>query len=214
MSRDIRLDVDFLGNMKTRKLIRELGDHGAVCMIRLWSYVALRHPKGLMNGMTTDDLEDASGWTGERGVFSAYALRMRWVDQGDDGHLSIHDWSTHQRWVFRSEDRSEAAKAAVDARWEKYRNQTLNTERIRPVFGENTECNTPLLSFPITKSKDSVTRKRFTIPTIEEIKEWCEARRNTVDPIKFHAHYTANGWKVGKNPMKNWKAAIVTWEKN
>jgi hypothetical protein len=34
-----------------------------------------------------------------------------------------------------------------------------------------------------------------------------------VDPVKFHAHYTANGWKVGKNPMKNWKAAVVTWER-
>jgi len=55
---------------------------------------------------------------------------------------------------------------------------------------------------------------RFTIPPIEEIRAYCEARKNTVDAEKFHAHYTANGWKVGKNPMKNWKAAVVTWEKS
>jgi hypothetical protein len=56
---------------------------------------------------------------------------------------------------------------------------------------------------------------RFTIPTVEEISEYCRARNNNVDPLKFHAYYTSNGWRVGKNPMKNWKAAVVsTWEKN
>lgn len=56
---------------------------------------------------------------------------------------------------------------------------------------------------------------RFTIPTVEEISEYCTARGNNVDPVKFHAFYTSNGWKVGKNPMRNWKAAVVsTWEKN
>jgi len=56
--------------------------------------------------------------------------------------------------------------------------------------------------------------KRFVAPTVEEIAEYCTARNNMVNPHKFHAHYTANGWRVGKNPMKNWKAAVVTWENN
>lgn len=60
---------------------------------------------------------------------------------------------------------------------------------------------------------DRAKTARFTVPAIEEIQEYCTARKNTVDPVKFHAHYTANGWKVGKNPMKNWKAAVVTWER-
>jgi uncharacterized protein YdaU (DUF1376 family) len=55
---------------------------------------------------------------------------------------------------------------------------------------------------------------RFTPPTLDDVSDYCKARENRVDPIKFHAHYTANGWRVGKNPMKNWKAAIVTWERN
>jgi hypothetical protein len=55
---------------------------------------------------------------------------------------------------------------------------------------------------------------RFTPPTIEQVSEYCRARNNQVDAVKFHAYYTSNGWKVGKNPMKNWKAAVVsTWEK-
>ena len=67
------------------------------------------------------------------------------------------------------------------------------------------------------KIKPNVTRTRnvrFTIPTVEEVAEYCQARGNSVDPEKFHAFYTSNGWRVGKNPMKNWKAAVVsTWEK-
>jgi uncharacterized protein YdaU (DUF1376 family) len=54
---------------------------------------------------------------------------------------------------------------------------------------------------------------RFTPPTLEEVSEYCKSRGNNIDPVKFHAHYTANGWRVGKNPMKVWKAAVVTWER-
>ncbi len=54
---------------------------------------------------------------------------------------------------------------------------------------------------------------RFTPPTLQEVSEYCKTRGNTVDPIKWHAHYTANGWRVGKNKMQDWKAAVVTWER-
>ena len=55
---------------------------------------------------------------------------------------------------------------------------------------------------------------RFTIPTLDEVSEHVKARGGRIDPIKFHAHYTSNGWKVGKNPMKSWRAAVVTWERS
>lgn len=51
-------------------------------------------------------------------------------------------------------------------------------------------------------------------PTLEEVKLFCDERNNGVDPDKFFNYYESNGWKVGKNPMKDWKAAIRTWEKN
>lgn len=55
---------------------------------------------------------------------------------------------------------------------------------------------------------------RFTPPTIEEVTAYCKERNNNVDPQKWINHYTANGWKVGRNPMKDWKAAVRTWESN
>lgn len=58
------------------------------------------------------------------------------------------------------------------------------------------------------------TTKKFIKPTVEEIREYCTSRRNSVDAEKFHDYYEANGWKIGKNSMKDWKAAVRTWEKN
>ena len=55
---------------------------------------------------------------------------------------------------------------------------------------------------------------RFVKPTVEEIKAYCEERKNSVDAEKFLNYYESNGWKVGKNPMKDWKAAVRTWEKS
>nr|DAV61247.1 MAG TPA: DnaD like replication protein [Caudoviricetes sp.] len=57
-------------------------------------------------------------------------------------------------------------------------------------------------------------RKRFEKPTLSEIKEYCIERNNNVDAQHFYDYYESNGWKVGKNSMKNWKAAVRTWEKN
>ena len=56
--------------------------------------------------------------------------------------------------------------------------------------------------------------KRFQKPTLEEVKEYCMKRGNSVNPEKWMNHYTANGWKVGKNSMKDWRAAVRTWEGN
>lgn len=54
--------------------------------------------------------------------------------------------------------------------------------------------------------------KRFIPPTIEEVTFYCQERSNNVNAEKFVDHYTSNGWKVGKNPMKDWKASIRSWE--
>lgn len=51
-------------------------------------------------------------------------------------------------------------------------------------------------------------------PTLEEVTAYCNERNNKVDPQKWIDHYASNGWKVGKNPMKDWQAAVRTWEKN
>lgn len=57
------------------------------------------------------------------------------------------------------------------------------------------------------------TPSRFIPPTLEEVKAYCEERNNNVDPEKWFDHYSSNGWKVGRNPMKDWKSSVRYWER-
>lgn len=54
-------------------------------------------------------------------------------------------------------------------------------------------------------------RSRFSPPTVEEVRAYCTEKGYDIDPDRFVDYYTSNGWRVGKNPMKDWKAAVRTW---
>ena len=64
--------------------------------------------------------------------------------------------------------------------------------------------------------KDSIgkSNRRFTPPTIDEVEEYINEKGYHVDASRFIDYYTSNGWKVGKNPMKDWRAAVRTWSRN
>ena len=64
-----------------------------------------------------------------------------------------------------------------------------------------------------TKEKTPAESKRkFSPPSLEEVREYCRQRKNTVKPEAFVDFYTSKGWMVGKTPMKDWKAAVRNWE--
>lgn len=54
---------------------------------------------------------------------------------------------------------------------------------------------------------------RFVPPSLSEIRDYCQERRNNVDPEKFFDFYESKGWLVGKNKMKDWRAAVRNWER-
>ena len=56
--------------------------------------------------------------------------------------------------------------------------------------------------------------KRFVPPTPEEVAAYCQERHNGIDGSEFCDFYTSKGWKVGKNQMKDWKAAVRIWERS
>jgi hypothetical protein len=65
------------------------------------------------------------------------------------------------------------------------------------------------------KVKDKkICGQNFIPPTLEQVKEYCRERNNSVNADKWHDFYTAKNWMIGKNKMKDWKAAVRTWEKN
>lgn len=51
-------------------------------------------------------------------------------------------------------------------------------------------------------------------PSVEQVAEYVATRQVQINPQAFVDYYTANGWKVGRNSMKDWRAAVRTWEKN
>ena len=62
--------------------------------------------------------------------------------------------------------------------------------------------------------KNNISVTRFVKPKVEEIDSYCKDRKNNVDAQQFFDYYESKGWKVGKSPMKDWKSAVRTWERN
>lgn len=71
----------------------------------------------------------------------------------------------------------------------------------------------PEIGIDSERLRSGESKKRFRPPTVEEVEAYCFERNNKVDAERFVDYYTANGWKVGKNPMKDWKAAVRNWER-
>ena len=57
-------------------------------------------------------------------------------------------------------------------------------------------------------------RKKFAKPTVEEVEAYCLERANSVDARTFWDFYESKGWMIGRNPMKDWRAAVRTWERD
>ena len=99
-----------------------------------------------------------------------------------------------------------------------------NVTPVTPVTTNNNESK----SIEIEKEKDieieidskekSIKEKanaplRFMPPSVEEVRAYCQERNNGIDPETFVDFYEAKGWFIGKNKMKDWKAAVRTWER-
>ena len=100
----------------------------------------------------------------------------------------------------------------ISKRYERIRANTTVYE----TYQEKEEEKEELLKKDISNeiSQKSTRQKKFVPPTVEEVASYCLERKNKVDAAYFVDHYTSNGWKVGKQNMKDWKAAVRTWEKN
>lgn len=68
--------------------------------------------------------------------------------------------------------------------------------------------------YPPTPLSGGAKAKRFIPPTVDEVASYCQERGNGIDPEAFVDFYASKGWMVGKNPMKDWKAAVRTWERS
>jgi hypothetical protein len=148
---------------------------------------------------------DAGGCTGVTLAEASWALRRDIAADltelgGQRGLITI----INNRVVITKWEKRQYKSDSSTERTRKWREKHSETSQER--HGDGAEQRREETD---TEKKKS---KKFIPPTIEEVDAYCKERGNGVDVKKWHAHYTANGWKVGKNPMKNWRAAVITWE--
>lgn len=95
--------------------------------------------------------------------------------------------------------------------------QVGNKQNNEPVTSkeqtDNIQITTTKESKEVKKEKNN-NIKRFTPPTYEQVSTYCKERKNTVDAERFLDFYESKGWMVGKNKMKDWKAAVRNWERS
>jgi hypothetical protein len=98
--------------------------------------------------------------------------------------------------------------------WDSYQTDEIKEDtqkdRQRTPKGQAKDTNKNVKN--VKNEKKSNRGEKFIPPTIEEVTAYCLERKNGVNPKKWWNHYQAKGWMIGKNKMKDWKAAVVTWE--
>jgi hypothetical protein len=163
--------------------------HIVGCLWKVWSWADQNTVDGNAICVTDVTLERYTGVTG-----FAYAMRQVGWLKGENGALCLPNFLEHNGQTAKK-------RAQTQVRVAKHRNASSVTKALPEKRREEKKRDT-------TKVVSSVR------PTIEQVAAYCKERNNTVDPQKWFDHYTANGWKIGKNPMKDWQAAVRTWEQN
>jgi hypothetical protein len=113
-----------------------------------------------------------------------------------------------------TETTTDAATTTADWPYGQCTNEEMALENAGTAQGR-TEATPPVSEpSPAPERAPKPRSERFVKPTIEEVAKYCAERGGLVDPEAWMDFYTSNGWKIGKNPMKDWRAAVRTWERD
>jgi hypothetical protein len=117
-------------------------------------------------------------------------------------------------------EKSKRAQDAALIRWNNISKTAnlmqMHTENDANALQMHNECNANVMQVKESKLKEKRVEEKsnshFVPPTVEQVLSYCIDRDNTVIASKFIDFYDSKGWMIGKNKMKDWKAAIRTWE--
>ena len=115
-----------------------------------------------------------------------------------------------QKWLKILEDNNHIKRVNIY----KQGSKEIETSVITLVNDPSKDKLTDNTNINITNTNITYSNKeRFKKPTLIEIEIYCSNRKNNIDHIAFYEFYESKNWMVGKNKMKDWKAAIRTWER-
>ena len=112
------------------------------------------------------------------------------------------------------------AKPQIDANNKRYENgckakkKRTVSETEANTKQDSSECEAKEKEKEKEKVKVKDNNKIFKPPSVDDVRAYCTERGNNVDPQSFVDFYESKGWMIGKNKMKDWKAAVRTWERS
>lgn len=136
----------------------------------------------------------------------------------DSGVVVITDWRIHNTLkndrYHETVYQEEKAKIDMLPNGKYALSSNAVPECIQDGSGVESEHNVtqPNVTKPSKEGTDKPST-RFCPPSVEAVKAYCDEKGYHIDAEQFVAFYEAKGWYIGKNKMKNWKQALVTWEK-
>lgn len=136
---DIRLDVEFFEDFRFQKIMRQFGTEGVLGVILLWCYCAKHFPSDSGHFPKYFDEEDllfACKVDLDRNDYVEMLLKLEIIGKDDD-HFYIREWDEMQPWAAEARLRSEKAKKAAAARWEKQKKQPVKKKKEAPKKSES-----------------------------------------------------------------------------
>lgn len=115
---DLRIKTNILDHHKFKRLIAEIGEKGFVQYFKLICWVADNRPKGILSNMDIGDIEMHATWDGEKGEFINLLSKLKLIDKTKNW-WKLHNWKTHQGFIYFKPERSAQAKKAAKSRWDK-----------------------------------------------------------------------------------------------
>lgn len=170
-------------------------------LILVWSWMDEITDSGTGLRIASNDIDDIAGTPG----FAEAMREAGWLT-GRDLSLQVPNFQRHN---------GTSAKA---------RALESEAKRLRRLSGKSSDhasdiCPTKS-AVNVRPEKRREERKKnkqkeiFRPPDVEAVRAYCLERKNEIDPERFVNYYASKGWKVGKAPMRDWKAAVRTWEQN
>jgi hypothetical protein len=146
------------------------------------------------------------------GILTSLGIQKRWMEAT---RKRVINYDELQFWLLDVKDKKEFP--AEETHVSGGRNYTKTTFKAEETTQKDTETTQKKVKENKVNNKEKEKRKeiakRFLPPSIDEVKKFVSEKNYSVDPESFVAFYQSKNWFVGKNKMKDWRAAVVTWEK-
>lgn len=235
MSLYVRVFTNFYTHRKTMRLRGMIGDDAFWVPTRLWAYAAENQPDGDFSGYTDGEIAGLIGYHKDPAKMLEALLQAGFIDSD----RKIHDWAEHNAYhqVF-----AQRASKAAKVKWEKERTKEKEMKGEEMKGKETSSATSidkhcfkqpqamlqasdegPYSDFDpsdldtqsVEPQVDAATTNghRFTPPAVGEVKfHATKIGLPESEALRFWNYYGSIGWKVGKNPMKDWHKAIAGWK--